>query len=277
MAIFDTTANYEGRAGHGVSHSLMSWKAVFAGLLVGLLTYAILFTLGVGIGGLSLREVVQDGGARGLGIGTGIWMVLMNVIALFVGGYFAARVSNYATPRIGAAQGFVIAAMFFGFMFYQVMSVAGLAGRGVTNAVSSAGAVAKDVIQNPTVQNQVNDLIGENVQLKSDHETVAKELSSRLLSGDREGARDYLADQAGIPSQEAQARIDRFQSQAQGQLKEAGETTAEVIAGLGWAGFIILLLGTLACCFGGAAGSRANARHPMDERDVTHIDTVRSA
>ncbi|HEX4924178.1 MAG TPA: hypothetical protein VFV50_08830 [Bdellovibrionales bacterium] len=277
MAIFDANKRLEGRAVHGVSHSLMSWKAVFAGLLVGLLTYAILFTLGVGIGGLTLREVVQDGGGQGLGIGTGIWMVLINVVALFVGGYFAARISNYATPRIGAAQGFVIAAMFFGFMFYQMVSVAGLAGRGVSNVVGSAGGAAMDAVQSPEVTKQIETALGNNVNLKSDYDTVVQGVATRLLRGDRESARNYLAYQAGISPQEAQARIDRLQIQAQGQLKEAGETTAEIIAGLGWAGFIVLLLGTVACCFGGAAGSRANLRHPMDEQDVAHIETARTA
>jgi hypothetical protein len=260
----------------GISHSLMSWKAVFAGTLVALLVYAILFALGIGIGGLSLQNVFQGADGKGLGIGTGIFVVLINIIALFAGGYFAARISNFHTPRIGSAQGLVIASIFFGIMFIETLSVAGWATNKVGSAVSQVGSVAADAVGQPEVMNQIKSAIGDRT-LKSDVDTVAQGVSARLLRGDNEGAKAYLADQAGMSVEEADQKIASLQTQVKGQLQEAGKAGAQVVAGIGWSLFFILLLGTIMSCVGGMVGARANHHHPLDEREVTLLGDRRTA
>src|SRR5205823_1816201 len=100
---------------------LLSWPAVFAGLFVALLAAAIWLTLGLGIGGLSLESaIVNRSSAGGFTIGSGVWLILTGIFALFIGAYYAARVSNFITGKVGAAHGLVIAALFFGLFFIQL-------------------------------------------------------------------------------------------------------------------------------------------------------------
>lgn len=91
------------------SHPLISWRSVVAGLLIAFFTMIGLLGLGMGIGGISMSE---ETGIQGAGMFTGIWFTVSVLISLFLGSYFAARVSKFQYGRIGSAQGLVIAACF---------------------------------------------------------------------------------------------------------------------------------------------------------------------
>jgi hypothetical protein len=248
---------------------LISWRSVLAGFLIALLTDAALFTLGLGIGGLSLVDTIQDNSSgNALAIGSGFWIVLCTVVSLFTGAYFAARVSNYITGRIGAAQGMVIASVFFLFMALNLAITLGATTRGVSGIVSAVGGGVADLSRNQQVRRIADQLIVDK-NLKSDPDVVIGGVVSRLASGNSEGAKSYLANQAGMTRAEADQRINQISAQLNSALKDAGVAAGRVVSTVGWTLFGLIILGSLFSCLGGALGSRANFRHPL-ARDISH-------
>ena len=87
---------------HTIMVNKVSWGAIFAGVVVGLVVQVLLTMLGVGIGIATLDPGTADNPAAStFSIATGIWYVVSGIIAAFAGGYIAARMSGktVATDR----------------------------------------------------------------------------------------------------------------------------------------------------------------------------------
>jgi hypothetical protein len=239
---------------------------------------AMLIALGLGIGGLSIDETGTT--ASRAGIATGVWFIISSLISVFAGSYFAARVSKFHTNRIGSAQGLVIASLFFGFFIWQSMAAIGWAGRTVGSAIggtaSIVGSGMNAASDNTVVHNVVENAIGD-LNLRSPPETVASGVISRLLRGDHDGAKNYLALQAGITPAEADRRISLLRGQVETATAQAREAASNAMKGAGWSLFLTLLLGTLAATTGGALGSRANLRKPLTREQVEAGTEMRTA
>lgn len=248
-------------------HPLISWRSVVAGLLIAFFVMTGLIGLGLAFGGISMNE---DTSAESAGIFTGIWFIASALISLFVGSYFAARVSKFQTGRIGSAQGLVIAALFLGFFLYQMIStigmIGGAAGSLIGKTASIAGQGAQQASQSPVITNKVTD-IAENamgdLNLRSDPKTVATGVGNRLIAGDAEGAKNYLAMQAGITPAEADAKIAQLKGQVDQTVADAKNMAGDAMKATGWSLFLLVVLGALAAVGGGALGSVANFRNPL--------------
>lgn len=244
-------------------HPLLSWRSIVAGLTVSFLTLVLMLSLGMAFGGVGLAE-----GARGFGVFTGIWFILSSIIALFAGAYFAARVSKTYANRVGSAQGLVIAALFFGFIIYQMATAIGWMGEVAFSTARSATQVAATGAQRaseiPAVSAIVENAMGD-LRLKSDPQTVATGVATRLIRGDTESAKTYLAFQAGITREQANRRITELREKVDQAVVQARTATAKGLQAAGWTLFLTLLTGIAAAISGGALGSMANMRRPMAE------------
>ncbi len=260
-----------------VENATISWRAIFAGTAVALLTYMILMSLGLAVGGHSLQGIVQNqNSASGLGIGSGIWLAVSTLVSLFVGSYTASRVSGLIPMKVGRTQGLVVTALFFGLMFSQIGSALGTLGKGVGTAVGALGSGVSDLSKN----SQVQDIVGRSVEglnLKSSPEVVVQGVASRLLQGNQQGAINYLSLQAGISPTEAQARIDGFRQDFDQTMTQAGVTAAKVAKIAGWSIFGALVLGSLASLIGGGLGAGANLARPLDRSDHKALGKSRAA
>lgn len=260
-----------------IGRSVVSWRAIFAGAFISLLTYSILMSLGLAIGGASLVGVIEgEGGGQALGIGSGVWLVVSTLISLFVGSYLASRSAGMIPMRLGRVHGLVVCSLFFIFMLSQLGSGIGLIGRGVGSSVGAIGSAGGDLASNPQVQNMVEDQLGD-LPLKASPEVVVKGLTSRMVRGDTEGAKNYLARQAGISPQEADTRIKGFQQRFEDTAQDVGTTAARTASIVGWTLFGALLLGALASMLGGGAGAKANQRQPVSGRDERNMSERKAA
>ncbi len=248
---------------NGFQISLISWKSIFSGLLVAMITYSTLIALGVSMGGASASNLIQDGGnASGLATGAAVWMLFSVLLSLAAGGYFAARTSVLITGRMGAAQGLVIAALFFGFMMYGAGKTLGMAGSGLSSALGTVSDGVGSLSSSVTVQNAVeNNLSGMN--LKSPPNQVVQGLVSRLLQGDNESAKMYLSAQTGLPPAEVDARFARIETDFKSSLQAAGIKAADAVAKTGMAVFWMFVAGIAAATLSGAAGTRLNFKMPI--------------
>lgn len=242
-------------------HPLVSWRSIVAGFLVTLFTFALMLSLGLAFGGIGLADGVTRQGAT---VFTGIWLLLSSLVALFTGSYFAARISKTHTGRIGSAQGLVIASLFFGLMLYQMAMAIGWLGQTAVGVGQAAVTGAQRAAEIPAVNAAIEGAIGD-LNLKSDPQTVATGLASRLIRGDVDSAKTYLAYQAGISQAEADRRIATLRERVDQAMVQARETAARGLQAAGWTIFLTLLVGGAAAISGGALGSMANVRKPLEE------------
>jgi hypothetical protein len=248
-------------------HALLSWRSIVAGLLISVFTMIGLLGLGLAFGGIGLDE---DTTAKGASIFTGVWFLLSALVSLFVGSYFAARVSKFRMGRIGSAQGLVIAALFLGIFLYQTVAALGTAGstagaflgRSGSAIATGAGQAADSPAITSVVQNLAEDALGE-LNLRSEPSVVAQGVGSRLIQGNTESAKNYLAREAGITPTEADARIAEMRLQVESAMASAKEGAATALKSTGWSLFLLVLLGALSAVAGGGLGSVVNFRKPL--------------
>ncbi|HAR42841.1 MAG TPA: hypothetical protein DCS07_09475 [Bdellovibrionales bacterium] len=249
-----------------LERSSISWRAIFAGLFVSLLTYMILMAFGIAVGSAGLASNIS-GGLEGstLSIGSGIWVVLSALVSLFAGCYYAARAAGLIATRVGAIQGLVVASLFFLTMFSQIGAAIGFIGGGLGSAVGSIGKGASEIAKAPEVQDTIQSSLGE-LNLKSPPDQVVQGIATRLIQGNTIGARNYLAAQAGISPAEAQTRIDTIANDVQSTARDIGQKTAKAVSMIGWTVFGYLLLGSLAALFGGMTGAKFAVKHSVEYR-----------
>jgi len=72
----------------------VSWGAVIAGVILSLIAYLIMSVLGTAIDASLLAPVSQPNPGRDFGFGSGVWVIITTVLAVFVGSYFAGRVAR---------------------------------------------------------------------------------------------------------------------------------------------------------------------------------------
>jgi len=83
----------------------ISWGAVFAGVVVALVTQLLLSVLGVGIGASTIDPVTEQNPVAGIGVGAGIWFVFSTFLAMFAGGWVAGRLAGVACKTDSALHG----------------------------------------------------------------------------------------------------------------------------------------------------------------------------
>ena len=116
----------------------VSWGAVFAGVMIVLAIQLLLSMLGLGIGlGTIDPTAGSTPNASSLGIGAAAWWGLSYLIALFAGGYVAARLAPSRLGFDGALHGAVTWAFTLLVTFYLLTTAVGSVIGGAFSAVSA--------------------------------------------------------------------------------------------------------------------------------------------
>ncbi len=255
--------NYEKEHLGFAQFPLISWRAIFAGLIFSVICYVALTALGAAVMGATAEDVIQNmsGGGK-IAMGAAVWTVLSVLLSLMFGSYFASRISNLTTSKAGGAQGVVIASLFFTLFLYGAGSAIGALGRTMGNAASAMTGGADHLLSSPAVQDTIQQSF-QGLNLKSSPEIVTQGIATRLLQGDSEGAKRFLAFQAGVPVEQVDARITILQQEVRSTLQTAAQTTAKGMQAAGWTIFLTLVLGIGGCALGGSVGAAANHRQPL--------------
>jgi hypothetical protein len=126
--------------------SKISWGAVLAGVIVSLVTMLVLNLLGIGIGLASINPVTEASPFSGVGTGAIIWYILSNLIAIFAGGYTAARLSGIPIPVISTFHGILSWCLYTLISFWLLTTAVGSIVSGVGSAISQTLSSAGSVI-----------------------------------------------------------------------------------------------------------------------------------
>lgn len=128
----------------------VSWGAIFAGIVIALVTMLALNMLGLAIGAATINPASEiDPVTPALGTATVIWFAATNLLALFAGGFVAGHLSGFYENVDGLMHGLVTWAVTSLLVLFMLTTSVGNIISGVTNAasqaLSAAGQVAPEV------------------------------------------------------------------------------------------------------------------------------------
>ncbi|CCM79491.1 hypothetical protein [Rhizobium mesoamericanum] len=265
------------------SHHKISWGAVFAGVILALSTQFLLNLLGVGIGAAVLDPATSDNPAAStFSIVGGLWFVAAGIVAAYIGGYVASRLSGRPDKFTGGFHGVTAWGVTTLVVLYMLTtSVGALVGGafsglssvvgGVSQTAASVASTAAPSIAAATdpmgnIERQIRDATGGNDPQALQNAAIAA--MRAVVSGDQSKideaktrAADALAKAQNIPVEQARAKVDEYQKsysatvdEAKRKAIDAAQKTATVVSRGALLGFAALVLGALAGWFGGVAG-----------------------
>ena len=262
----------------------VSWAAVFAGVVVALVTQLLLNMLGLGIGVATLDPGTGDNpSAAALSIGAGLWWTLSGILASLAGGYAAGRLSGRPKEATAAWHGLTAWAFTTLVVFWLLSSAVGGVLGGVYNTVSGAlgglgrtaataastAAPALSQVADPfaAIETSVREASGgdDPAALRDAAVTAVR----GMLTGDpaqaqeaRERAAQAVARARNVPVEQAREQVAGYErqyrqavEQARRQATEAADAAARVVSRGALFGFFALALGAVAAWFGGRAGA----------------------
>ena len=194
----------------------VSWGAIFAGVILSLIVYLVLSVLGTAIGATLLSPLSQPDPMRAFGFGSGVWMIVTTVVAVFTGSYLAGR----CAPVLGWLHGLLAWAVMILFVVYGMASLVGGA-VSVAGNVATAGATVGAAQSQAPGGNPVVDSVKQQVQ----------------------GVVASAASVASSPQAEQDAR-------------QAADTAARAVARATWFSFAALVVGAIIALGSGSFGFR---------------------
>ncbi|SAL83643.1 hypothetical protein AWB67_06465 [Caballeronia terrestris] len=197
----------------------VAWGPVIAGVILSSIVYLLMSVLGTAIGASLLSPLSRPDPLHGFGFGSGIWVIVTTVVAVFIGSYFAGR----CAPVLGWLHGLLSWAVMVLLVAYGMTSLVG-------SAVNTAGTVAATSAQvGATAANQANGNSGGSLV-----NSAAQQLQAAVASA---------ASAASSPQAEQDAR-------------QAADTAARGVARASWYSFAALIVGAIIAIVSGGAGFR---------------------
>ncbi|BCS52548.1 hypothetical protein [Geobacter sp. SVR] len=256
----------------------ISWGAIFAGLASGLAVQLLLTLFGIAAGLSALNPEAAEPMGR-IPLMAVIWTGISLILAAFVGGFVAARMSGFSRLADGLLHGMVawgISTVIFAYaLTTSVGSLIGgafsIAGQGAKAVAGGVAASAGGVAGSQSAQTQLESLLkGTSGGGEVSKESLAA-LQQRLSAGDRDGAMDVMVNQMGFTQERAAQVLEKGSTlfgAAQNAPQQAREVATSAVSGLSkasWGLFVALLLSMILGIFGGAVGSRTalKRRHPL--------------
>jgi hypothetical protein len=268
----------------------VTWGAVFAGVVVMLVTQLILNLLGIGIGAATLDPAAgaaENPSASTFSIGAGIWFLLAGILASLAGGYAAGRLAGKPKESTASWHGLTAWALTTLVIFYLLTTtVGGILGGAyrtvtsalgnVTQAVGSTAQTAAQVaapnmsrVADPlsSIEQQIRGATGGNDPAALRDAAVASVRAA--LTGNeqqaadaRNRAADALARAHNIPVDQARTQVQQYEQQyrqaadqAKQQATQAADAASSAVSTAALFAAFGLVLGAVAAWFGGRLGT----------------------
>ena len=255
----------------------VAWGAVFAGVAVSLVTQLLLNMLGIGVGASTLDPGSGDNPeASTFSIAAGIWWTVSGVIAAFIGGHVAGRLSGQPKGSTSAWHGLISWAVATLVVFYLLTSaVGGIVGGafnqvtsvigGATQAAATAGGpAAQDEDPFAAIQRQITEAVGGSGDVAALRDAAVDAVRAAVTGNQAEAAQQQeqaaqaLAQAREIPIEQARNEVRQYTEQYKqvaAQAGEAADTAATTVSTGALVAFVALLLGAIAAWFGGRLGA----------------------
>ncbi len=253
----------------------VSWGAIFGGTVVALGFWAMLYALGLALG---LSTINPNQSIRGPAVFTGIWSIVTPLVALFVGGYVAARLAGFGDRTAGALHGAVLWGLTLLVGAFAVVNLLGTVIGGAAKVGGSAVSGAAGMVQGQGGPGQVqkalgiqtNDLlqpINQRLQAQGKPQITSQQLSAAVQdavqTSVRQGrldsqtfsnalARNTNLSQADV--REISGTLEQRVNQALAGVEQSAAAAAADVGKAFWGIFFGLLLGLISAVLGAIVG-----------------------
>lgn len=264
----------------------LSWAAIFGGAVVATAVTVMLTALGSGIGLASVSPMTQDNpSVMTFTVWAAIWLILVQWIASFFGGYLAGRLR----PSLGGvhtdevtfrdtASGFVtwaVAALFaVGLIASGASSFLGSVGKAVTTVAGSAaggaaGSTASGLEPSAYLlytmfRPSQNAAQSSSPQAKVEAGRIlATEVTGPISESDHAYLVRMVEAQTGLSESDATTRVDQTiaaEQKAIDAAKKAANAARKAAAAFATYTFFSMLVGAFIACVAGAIGGRQRDR-----------------
>lgn len=262
------------------------WGAIIAGVVLALAVQFLLNLLGVGIGATIIDPATYDSPAAStFSIAGGIWFVLAGILASFVGGYVASRLSGRPSHSTGGYQGVVTWAVTTLVILYLLTTYVGAliggAFSGFSSIVGGVGQTAATAATTaaPDLATSGNPMTGIEQQIRNASggndpaalRDAAVSAVQAAVTGDdataadaRNRAADAVAKAQNILIEQARTQVQQYEKTYRDNIAAANQKaltaaqTATDAVSAAILGFFALLLGAVAAWFGGSYGTKRN-------------------
>lgn len=245
----------------------VSWGAIFAGLVVSLVTMLLLTLLGMGIGLGVVNPASEQNPMGGIGIGAAVWLGITALISLFFGGWTTARLAGSVRGMNGILHSIVMWGLVTIVSFFLMTSALGaliggaasLVGKSISAISSGVAAVAPEAkegvqkqlsqkgISLDSIMNEAKQMLGKGGaagggaggqagaedELKQSLQRIFSSGQTSVSPQDKETLVNTLATRGNMSRPEAERTVDKwiqqYQQMAQGaqQAKQQALQTTE--------------------------------------------------
>lgn len=131
------------------SHAVrrVSWGAIFVGTVVAMALMVFFSTLGLAIGAAMVDPLYESDPFVGLGVGSGVYLVVTQLISLAIGGFAAARLAGVPRPVTSLLHGAAVWAVSTVFVAWAAIAGGGAIFGAVSPVVSGAASGVANVVQ----------------------------------------------------------------------------------------------------------------------------------
>jgi hypothetical protein len=277
----------------------ISWGAILAGVVVVLVVQLLLMLLGLAIGMATIDPASGNTPqASTLGISSAVWWLVATAIAVLAGGWVAGRLAGMPTRTDGTLHGVVTWAAATLIGFYLLTTTVGSLVGGAFGALGSAAQALGQGTQSlasTAMQVLPNDIRGQAERLfdrapdaagaaqqQADQARQAAgggsmvDAVQRVVRGvqpnaspqDRDAALNVITQQAGIPRDQAEQRLNQFQQtyqqyseEASQKARQAADTAASTISKVSFWSVVAMVVGLALAAVGGALGTPRDLRY----------------
>jgi hypothetical protein len=257
------------------THPSLRWGAVIAGWMVAGGIALLLYLAGIALGFHMFNPYDTSGTAKGLGIGTAVWMVLTWVVSLFLGGMFASWFDGRDDQTTGCLHGVTVWGL--SLAMATTLLALGLSGAAVGGGAllggSAAGMHGSDNGHSAHAVAGSDAMVRLQAQIaqRLDHapnatanaraqgdDGAAAMIATALLADHPDTASALFQANTSMDAAQANGAVQSLApqvNQAQADLKAAADKTAHYAALAMWTVFVSLLLALLAAAAGGWLGA----------------------
>ena len=260
------------------AHPSLRWGAVIAGWMVASGIALVFYTAGLAFGSQMFDPYDAAATAKGVGIGTVIWVALTWIASLFLGGMFASWFDGRDDHTVGCMHGVTVWGL--SIAMSGLLLALGLSGTVAGGGAMFGGAAAgmdksgggnnrheggqamvasSDAIVrlHGQVAQRIINAGGAGAHAAADPAAVAS-ISTALLANHPDTASAVLAGTTGMSQADADQSVRSLSPQvdaAKAELKAAADKRAHYTAMAMWTVFVSLLLGLLGAALGGWLGA----------------------
>jgi hypothetical protein len=261
MAVMNESMDTVVVASSGAIHPHMNWGAIIAGWLVATAVSGLLYVAGLALGFAAFDPHDLSGVARGIGIGTAIWLILTWAAGLFIGGLFASWFDGKADETMGTMHGITVwglslaaTALWLSLGLGHAMQHRAPMMRG-GHAMGAAAADGNDALL--VLQANVHRLTSHRPDDRAPRSAGDGAIVAAILANHRDTARALLLAN-DVPADAIDQTLPRLETEAgaaNAQLKIDADRAAHYASMAMWVAFLTGLLALVTAALGGWMGA----------------------